>query len=169
MTKLPCFLLISVLLAACGGGSDSPSGAARTPSANASDPDRALAQPGADRPTPPRPVTLSTPPTATGVKITARTVNQGGSAANWQTAFSGAVNLNVTGGLNNFWVSAAASGGAITVAGDQNTFVLAPSAQPATISVSGTANTFYVPEGTELNLEGSGAALTTVKYYKPVP
>lgn len=46
-------------------------------------------------------------------------------------------------------------------------FVFKPSATPATVTVTGSADTFYFPEGSKIALTGAGAALSTIKYYKP--
>lgn len=89
------------------------------------------------------------------------------SANSYQINFNGVTDLTVGGNLNSFWVGAAQPGGTVTVGGASNTFVFKPSATPATVSVTGSANTFYFPEGSAIKLTGSGAAMSTVKHYKP--
>ncbi len=51
--------------------------------------------------------------------------------------------------------------------GASNTLVFKPSASPAAVTVTGSANTFYLPEGSPITLTGPGAAMSTVKYFKP--
>lgn len=64
------------------------------------------------------------------------------------------------------WISAASPGGTANISGNSNTLVFHSNASP-TITVTGTGNTFYIPEGSAIKLEGLGAALSTVLYYKP--
>ena len=94
-------------------------------------------------------------------------MNTDTSASNYQVNFKGATDLTVGGNLNNCRVGAAQPGGTVTVGGASNTFVLKPGATPATVTVTGSANTFYFPEGSTITLTGPGAAMSTVKYYKP--
>jgi hypothetical protein len=155
-------VLVATLLSACGGGGDSSSGSvpvsAAPPSAAAPNPGPAATSPA---------VALETPPAATGLSLNAGAFNTNGSGANYQVNFNGATNLTVDGNLNHFWMGAAQSGGTMTVGGASNTFVLKPSATPVTVTVTGSANTFYFPEGSKITLSGAGAAMSTIKYYKP--
>jgi hypothetical protein len=75
--------------------------------------------------------------------------------------------LTATGDLNNFWVSAAQAGGTVTINGASNTVVFKPSSVPTTVTVTGSANTFYLPEGSPIKIEGTGAAMSSIKFYKP--
>ncbi|MDB5749255.1 MAG: hypothetical protein JWP72_4103 [Massilia sp.] len=107
------------------------------------------------------------PPAATGLNLSVGSFTNGGSGGNYQTSFSTVTNLTVSGDLNKFWLTAAQPGGTVTISGNQNTVVFRPSSTPATVTVTGSANTFYLPEGSAIKLEGSGAAMSTIKYYKP--
>lgn len=81
--------------------------------------------------------------------------------------FVGPTNLTIVGYTNSYWISAAEAGGTISIDGNSNLIVLRASATPATVSVIGSGNTFYLPEGSPVVLSGSGAAMSSVKYYKP--
>lgn len=82
-------------------------------------------------------------------------------------SFNRGTNLNASGNLNSFWLNAAEAGGTVNITGSQNTVVFQPTAIPATVNVTGSANTFYMPEGSPITLSGAGAAMSTIKYYKP--
>lgn len=159
MNKLLPSLIVAALLTACGGGgggggSDSPPPAATTP-------------PPAAAPAPaPAPV-LSTRPASPGIGFTAGSMSHGGSSSSIAIQFLRGTNLTVTGDLNTFWLNAAEAGGTVTIGGNQNTIVFQPTAIPASVVVTGSANTFFMPEGSPIKLEGSGAAMSTIKYYKP--
>jgi len=101
------------------------------------------------------------------MNLTVGTFNNGSSGGTYLVKFSGATNLNLTGNLNSMWISAAQSGGTVTVDGASNTLVFQPTSTPTTVVVSASANTFYLPQGSAITLTGNGAAMSTVKYYKP--
>jgi hypothetical protein len=94
-------------------------------------------------------------------------MNVGSSGGDLPISFNGATNLSVSGNLNRFWLSAAQPGGTVTVTGASNTLVFRSSATPTAVTVTGSANTFFLPEGSSIKLSGDGAAMSTVKYYKP--
>jgi hypothetical protein len=155
MIKPLSYVLVAGLLTACGGGGDASSGAAA-----------AAAPPGAAAPA--QAVVLETPPAATSSTIiSGRSLNQNSSGGNMSVKFTGMTDLNVGGDLNRLWIAAAQPGGAVTVGGASNTIVFGPSATPTVVTVTGSANTFYLPEGSAIKLSGTGAAMSTVKYYKP--
>jgi hypothetical protein len=52
------------------------------------------------------------------------------------------------------------------VSGELNTVVFMPGVD-AKVTVTGAGNTFYIPSGPSIELEGSGLASSTVRYYKP--
>ena len=104
------------------------------------------------------------PPPA--VNFSGSSFSNGGSGGDYQTRFSGATNLTVSGDLNKFWLTAAQPGGTVTISGNQNTAVFRPSSTPASVMVTGSTNTFYLPEGSAIKIEGAGAAMSTIKYYK---
>ncbi|THC42930.1 hypothetical protein C2862_15195 [Massilia sp. Mn16-1_5] len=81
--------------------------------------------------------------------------------------FNRGTNLTASGNLNSFWLNANEAGGTVLIGGSQNTVVFQPTAIPATVTVTGSANTFYMPEGSPIKLDGAGAEMSTVKYYKP--
>lgn len=81
--------------------------------------------------------------------------------------FNAATDLTVAGNLNTFWVSASKDGGFASIQGDSNTIIFRPSATPLNITVMGSANTIYLPAGSTIPVNGIGAAMTSVKYYKP--
>lgn len=158
MIKSLPYLLIAALLTACGGGGDSSGSAPASAAAPA---------PAAPAPAASAPVALATPPAPTGANYTAGRMTTDTSGGNYQIGFNNTTDLTVGGNLNSFWVGAAQPGGTVTVGGASNTFVFKPSATPATVTVTGSANTFYLPEGSKITLTGAGAAMSTVKYYKP--
>ena len=165
MKKLIPSLLVAALLTACGGGgSDSPA-AATSPSVSVTP----TPPPAAAAPTPPPATasTVSTRPASPGISITAGSFNTGTSGSSFAVQFNRGTNLTATGDLNSFWLNAAEAGGLVTIGGNQNTIVFQPTAIPASVIVTGSANTFYMPEGSPIKLEGSGAAMSTIKFYKP--
>ena len=93
-------------------------------------------------------------------------MNIGASGGNYPMSFNNATNLTVSGDLNKFWLTAAQAGGTVTISGNQNTVVFRPSSTPVSVTVTGSANTFYLPEGSAIKIEGTGAAMSTIKYYK---
>ena len=155
MIKSLSTALVAALLTACGGGGGGGTTSAVAPASAAPPPPASTA-----------PV-LATPPAASGVSMTTGRMNTDVSANSYQVNFNGATDLTVGGNLNNFWIGAAQPGGTVTVTGASNTIVFKPSATPATVTVTGSANTFYIPEGSAVKLTGPGAAMSTVKYYKP--
>lgn len=94
-------------------------------------------------------------------------MNTTSASSDYVIKFRAATALTLNGNLNRAWVSAAEVGGSVTVNGESNVVVLTASATPTTVTVIGSANTFYLPEGSPIKLEGPGAAMSTVKYYKP--
>ncbi len=106
------------------------------------------------------------PAPANAVKVTTGSVSQGGNAQVWDISFLNAVNLTVSGQLNQMWIAAAKAGGTTSVGGTSNTIIFRPGTQTA-VNVSGSGNTFYLAEGSPIKIEGTGAASSTVKYYKP--
>lgn len=88
------------------------------------------------------------------------------SGGNYPFSFTKATSLSVSGDLNKFWLTAAQPGGTVSISGNQNTIVFRPSSTPASVTVTGSANTFYLPEGSAIKIEGAGAAMSTIKYYK---
>lgn len=165
MIKPVSTLLVAALLTACGGGGGDAS-PAPAPAAAAPVPGPAAPVP-APAPVATAPAVFENPPAATGINLSVGSFNTGTSGGNYQTSFNSATNLTVGGDLNKFWMTAAQPGGTVTVSGHQNTIVFRPSSTPATVTVTGSANTFYLPEGSAIKLEGSGAAMSTIKYYKP--
>jgi hypothetical protein len=166
-TLLPS-LVIAALLSACGGGGSDSSATTAAPVAAASTP-ASSATPAASTPATTTTTTAlaDAPAVPTGTtNLTARTFNNSSSATNYVVNFSGATDLNVVGNLNNLWLGAAQAGGSVTVDGASNTIVFKPTSTPTTVSVTGSANTFYLPEGSAITLTGTGAAMSTVKYYK---
>lgn len=159
MIKSLPYLLIASLLTACGGGGGDPSEPAP---ASAAAPAPAAAMPAATAPT-----VLATPPAPAGANYSAGRMTTDTSGGNYQINFNSMTDLTVGGNLNSFWVGAAQPGGTVTVGGASNTFVFKPSATPGTVTVTGSANTFYLPEGSKITLTGAGAAMSTIKYYKP--
>lgn len=154
-------LLIAASLTACGGGSDSS--ATNTAQASTAAPAAAPAP----TPTTTASTLVEAPVAPTTMSMTAGRFNNTGSAGTYVVNFSGATDLTLNGDLNRLWLSAAQNGGSVTVNGASNTIVFKPTSTPATVSVTGSANTFYLPENSPITLTGSGAAMSTVKYYKP--
>ena len=60
----------------------------------------------------------------------------------------------------------AVTAGAVSVIGTQNTIVFRPGVD-ATVNVTGSANIFIMATGSTIKIEGSGAAASTIQYYKP--
>ena len=89
------------------------------------------------------------------------------SGTNYEVNFRGPTELILTGDLNRFWLTAGQPGGSVSIDGASNTFVFAPSVTPASVNVTGSANIFYLPKGSSLTLSGTGAAMSTIKYYQP--
>jgi hypothetical protein len=157
MIKPLSYALVAALLTACGGGGGTSPEAAAAATA---------APPPAAAPT--QAVVLETPPPATSSTIlNSRSFNQNSSGGNMSVNFTGMTDLNVGGDLNRLWIAAAQPGGTVTVGGASNTIVVGPSATPTVVTVTGSANTFYLPQGSAIKLSGTGAAMSTVKYYKP--
>jgi len=165
MNKLLPSLILAALLTACGGGGDSPAPA--TPTASAAPAPAAAAPAPAPAPTAAAPVLYENPPPAPGGNFGAGTMNVNGSNGSYPTTFNNTTNLNVTGNGNTFWLTAAAPGGTVIINGSSNTVVFRPSSTPSTVTVTGSINTFYLPEGSPIKLEGTGAASSVIKFYKP--
>ena len=161
---------IAVMLAACGGGGDSSS-SAPTPTSNAAPPATSsiTTTPPTSSSTTTAPATQTfTPPAAptSAFKVTTGAFSEGSASQNVVVTFSKAVDLTVSGGLNNIWVNAAAPDGKATVGGDMNTIVFMPGVS-AQVGVTGSGNTFYVPTGASITITGAGAASSTIRNYKP--
>jgi hypothetical protein len=103
---------------------------------------------------------------ANAVKLSVGAVTQGGNNQAWDMSFRAAVDMTISGQLNKMWVSAVAPAGNTVVTGNQNTIVFRPGTETA-VNVSGSGNVFYLVEGSPIKIEGSGAAGSTVTYYKP--
>jgi hypothetical protein len=163
MNKLIIALACSALLTACGGGGGSSTTSATPLSSSVPTTTTTTTT------TPPavnsEPV-VAPAPSGGAVNMTARAVSQGGSAQNWVVHFTGAADLTLSGDLNNLWLEAVQAGGSVVVSGKLNTLVFMKDF-PTTITVIGTANTFYFPLGSAFKLEGSGAASSTIRYFKP--
>ena len=167
MSKIYFTIAMVSLLSACGGGgSDSP--AAVTTATNTT-PAAVSPAPAPVATTPPpatSAVLTSMPAVAAGTtKFSVGSMNQGTSAQVMDMTFNAAVNMTVSGDLNKIWVDAKATGGTATVSGNQNTIVFRPGVA-TTVTVTGSANTFIMAEGSTIKIEGSGAAASTVQYYK---
>lgn len=161
MTKILPSLLIAALLTACGGGGDSP---ATSPASAAATP----APAAAPAPAPASAPALVTAPAApAGTNFNVGKFMTTSSAGNYVLNFNATTDLTATGDLNNFWVSAAQAGGTVTINGASNTVVFKPSSIPTTVTVNGSANTFYLPEGSPITIVGTGAAMSSIKFYKP--
>ncbi|MFC4932486.1 DUF3060 domain-containing protein [Massilia sp. GCM10023247] len=160
MNKPLMCVLVASLLTACGGGGGASGASAPAAAAPAH---AAAPAPAATTPA----VVLEAPPAAPGINFNANRMTVGTSGSDYPITFSGATDLTVSGNLNRIWVAAAQAGGTVTVSGANNTIVFRPSAVPVTVTVTGSANTFYLPEGSPIKLEGAGAAMSAVKYYKP--
>lgn len=156
MKKLSIGLAAAALLSACGGGSGPTSSPAST--APAPMPVSAV--------TAPAPVAAMPAVPAGAVKMSAGGLTQGGSSAVWSITFNAAVNMTVSGQQNQLWAAAAVPGGTATVTGSQNTIVFLPGTD-TTVDVSGSGNIFYVVQGSPIKFEGTGAAASTITYYKP--
>jgi hypothetical protein len=155
------------MLAACGGGGSS-SGSAPPATGNSAPPQTSsTTPPPASSTTTPTTQTF-TPPLAptSAFKLTAGAFNEGSTSQNVVVTFSKAVDLTVSGGLNNIWVSAADPGGKATVSSDMNTIVFMPGVS-AQVTVTGSGNTFYVPTGASITILGTGAASSTIRNYIP--
>jgi len=172
MNKLLPSLIVAALLTACGGGGDDSPAPAAAPSSVAPAPAPA---PATTTP-PPAPATSTTAetvpyssvPVASGnTTFNVGRLNTTASSSDYVVNFNGATDLTLNGNLNRLWLSAAQAGGTATINGESNVIVFKGNAIPATVTVTGSANTFYLPEGSPIKLEGTGAAMSTVKYYKP--
>jgi hypothetical protein len=153
MIKFSATLAAAVLVTACGGGSGGTSAS------------------GTAAPSPVNPTTapLAAMPAvpANAVKFSVgASASQGASDQVMDLSFKAAVGLTISGQFNKVWVAAAAPGGNTTVTGSQNTIVFRPGTETA-VNVSGGGNVFYLAEGSPIKIEGTGAAVSTVTYYKP--
>lgn len=161
MFKFIGAVVVATTLAGCGGGSGSSTGAAATPPVSTTPPG------GTTGGTPPTNNVVSAPAVpANAVSMTAGSFTDGVNAQVVRVSFVAAANLTVTGQLNQLWISAAQPGGTVTVGGDMNTLVFMPGVD-ATLTVTGKGNTFYLPVGSSITAVGSGAASSTINYYKP--
>lgn len=149
---------IAALLAACGGGGSS-AGNAATPSSSSTPPSASSTTP---IPTTQTFVAPAAPASAS--KFTVGGLNEGSTSQNEKVSFTGAVNLTVSGKLNNIWLISAQPGGNATVSGDLNTIVFMPGVT-AQVTVTGSGNTFYLPVGSSVTITGAGAATSTIRYY----
>jgi hypothetical protein len=162
MNKLIIALACSALLTACGGGGGSSATSATPVSSGVPTTTTTTTTP----PSVNTQVVEAPVPPGSAVNMTARAVSQGGNAQNWLVHFTGAADLTLSGDLNNLWLDAVQAGGSVVVSGKLNTLVFTKDVA-TTITVTGTANTFYFPLGSAFKLEGSGAASSTIRYYKP--
>lgn len=172
MTRFLPPLLVAVLLTACGGGDGAPPVAAPAPVASAPTPVPPLvgtAPASAPLPAPvvTAPEVSAPPPAPPGTGYGTDRLNVHGSGKAYPVHFSGVTELIVVGDLNTVWLTAVRAGGTATITGTSNTFVFGAGAVPASVIVTGAANIFYLPEGSPVKLEGTGAALSTINYYKP--
>lgn len=160
---------IAVMLVACGGGggdssTSAPVAASSTPAPSSTTPPAASSTTTTTTPA----TQTFTPPTAptSALKVTTGALNDGNTSSNEVVTFRGAVDMTVSGKLNNIWVNAAQPGGKATVSGDMNTVVFMPGVS-AQVTVTGSGNTFYVPTGSAITITGSGAASSTIRNYTP--
>lgn len=163
MHKLFLSSLVAVaMLSACGGdGSDSQEAPL------AATPAQETTPAPAPTPTTTTPTLVEAPAAPNGMTLSLKSYTHGSSGTSAVVNFTTTTNLKITGNLNSFWISAAEAGGTVSIDGESNTLVLRPTATPTTVSVVGSANTVYLPEGSPISLTGSGAAMSSVKYYKP--
>jgi hypothetical protein len=103
---------------------------------------------------------------ASAFKVTTGALNEGSTSNNEVITFRSAVDMTVSGKLNNIWVNATQPGGKATVSGDMNTIVFMPGVS-AQVTVTGSGNTFYVPTGAAITIIGAGAASSTIRNYTP--
>jgi hypothetical protein len=103
---------------------------------------------------------------ASALKLSVGAASQGGNNQVWDMSFRAAIDMTVSGQLNKIWMAAATPGGNTIVTGNQNAIVFRPGTETA-VNVSGSGNVFYLVEGSPIKIEGSGAAGSTVTYYKP--
>lgn len=156
MKKFSIWLAAAAVLSACGGGSAPSSSPAST----------------APAPTPvptvtaPAPVAAMPAVPAGAVKLSTGGLTQGTNSGVWNITFNAAVNMTVSGQQNQLWAAATVPGGTATVTGNQNTIVFLPGTD-TTVNVSGSGNIFYVVQGSPIKFEGTGAAASTITYYKP--
>ena len=160
MKTLYVATVVMALLAACGGGGDS-SPAAVPPVSTVPPPPVGTPAPG-----PGEQLAVAPAAPASALKLTAKTFNQGGSAQDTVVNFGGAADLTLSGRLDGIWLNAALPGGSVVVSGELNTIVFMPGVD-AKVTVTGSSNTFYLPLGSTIRIEGSGAASSTIRYYKP--
>ncbi|MFC5551340.1 hypothetical protein [Massilia aerilata] len=159
MKTLSVAAILTVLLAACGGGGST--GQPVSTRAPTPPPAGVISQPGSKDQ-----VVEAPAPPVTALKMSVGgNFTQGGSAQNAIVSFTGAANLTLSGRLDGIWLSASRSGGSVVVSGDLNTVVFMPGVD-TTVTVTGSANTFYLPLDSTIKLEGSGLASSTVRYYK---
>lgn len=150
-------LALALALTGCGGG-DQTAPQSPTASSPAPVPPTAVS-------TPPAPTVVSAPPTPNGAtQFTSPGFNQQASDMMATIRFTGAASLSVIGDKNQFWVSSANDGGAITINGTANMIVIQDQ-HSTTVNISGTGNVLYLPAGSQVLVQGSGAAATKVAYY----
>lgn len=149
MTKLIISGLLAGLLAACGGGGG---GSSATP----------VTSPTSPPITAPVDSPVSAPPlTAQAVTLASSSNNVTTDSMNMLIKSSGSTNLTLSGKNNNVWINEGQAVGTVSITGTSNTIVFMAGATVTSLTV-GAGNTVYLPLGSAIKVEGTGA---TVKYY----
>ncbi|MDB5961035.1 MAG: hypothetical protein JWP59_2329 [Massilia sp.] len=147
MKKILIPALLAALLSACGGGG---SAGGATPSA---------AAPAAQ--TPIAPAVVTAPPETPSYTLSTPSANLSTDNTSALIKYAGTTNMALQGKGNKIWISDAQAMGTVTVTGSDNVIVFKPASTVASLTVSA-GNTVYLPAGSPIKVEGSGA---TVNYY----
>jgi hypothetical protein len=148
MKKILIPALLACLLSACGGGGSSAGGA--TPSS---------AVPTAQ--TPIAPAVITAPPDTANYTLSTPSANLSTDNTSALIKYNGTANMALQGKNDKIWISDAQAMGTVTVTGSDNVIVFKPASTVASLTVSA-GNTVYLPVGSPIKVEGSGA---TVNYY----
>jgi|GEM_PF-4499128 len=146
----------AILLAACGGGSDS--------STPVHSPTPVRTQPGtpeADFPPAKPDMSVKAPPLDThAITVSSPSNHYTTDSVSMLVKNSGVSNLELTGNSNKVWISEGQAMNRIAVGGTSNTIVMMRGATVDSLTVSA-GNTVYLPIGSAIDVLGGA----TVKYY----
>lgn len=139
--------LAVLILAACGGGSDS-----KHDTQNSSAQTQTISAP----------VISSTATTVGGSNL-----NINNSGIEYLVKFNGTANITLSGSSNKVWIANNQAIGGFYLSGTSNIVVFGPGSSAMSLDVTGSGNTIYIPAGSSIVAKGAIENSNTVKIYTP--
>lgn len=139
--------LAALVLAACGGGSDSKHDT-QSPSAQTQ--------------------TISAPAiSSTATTVGGSNLNMNNSGIDYLVQFNGTANITLSGSSNKVWITNNQAIGGFYLSGTGNIIVFRPGSTVMSLDVTGSGNTIYIPTGSSIVAKGAIENSNTVKIYTP--